>query len=226
MSTQEIIAAIKCAPRFHGGKSIHWASNINLPARIAIAILSAPSFDDMVTHLHLSANAPMTSLHHFARGNKSDGTKWPELRAELTERGYQWREPHGKKSATAPSLPVADIIPPAPVVMLATTNKGEVITATPPKPDASPMIAKGGEFATKAHGPVPANGIHGDAMHVTRGSAPATLASPLPIKVCRKHDPASGDIIVTRTTTQTLKYGSDEHKAATILMAKHATPAV
>ena len=87
---------------------------------------------------------------------------------------------------------------------LATTNKGEVVTTTPPKADNSPMVATPGQFATKAN--------------VTN----AASASPLPVKVCRKYDPTSGDIIVTRTTTQVLKYGTPEHQAAHVVLVSHA----
>jgi len=159
------IEAINGAARINNTKRIHWAANLEVPAAVAFAILSAAEPIKIVYQIADATGASVSVLQNLRRGNKADSQKWPALRDVLRNRGITF-DKDGAKSITH----IADAVPPAeftvkatavapvadpitvPPATLAVTNKGEVVTAKPPTAATmpTPMVAAPGEFATKS----------------------------------------------------------------------------
>lgn len=144
-----------------------------------------------------------TALYNFLNGKDTGAAKWQELRDELAKLGVKHlvRGKEDKQATTAAEAGktatvverLAALTDDGPVTVvkpatLAVTNKGEVITATPPAAATTPtaMVAQGGGFATKTE----------------------TTRSVI--------DPNTGDILVI--TTRRVLYGSVEHRAKMIEM--------
>lgn len=195
------IEAINGAARINNTKRIHWAANLEVPAAVAFAIISAAEPIKIVYQIADATGASVSVLQNLRRGNKADGQKWPALRDVLRNRGITF-DKDGAKSVTH----IADAVPPAeftvkatavepvadpitvPPATLAVTNKGEVVTAKPPTAATMPlaMVASPGGFATKTE----------------------TTRSVI--------DPNTGDILVI--TTRRVLYGSPDHRAKMIEM--------
>ncbi len=195
------IEAINGAARINNTKRIHWAANLEVPAAVAFAIISAAEPIKIVYQIADATGASVSVLQNLRRGNKADGQKWPALRDVLRNRGITF-----DKDGAKPVSHIADAVPPAeftvkatavapvadpitvPPATLAVTNKGEVVTAKPPTAATTPtaMVAHGGDFAVKT----------------------ATTRSAI--------DPNTGDILVI--TTRRVLYGSPDHRAKMIEM--------
>jgi hypothetical protein len=164
---EHTIRAIANTPRLRPG-CIHWMADISVPTMVALTILGAIDQRTAVADLVKGSGASSMTIQNFARGNKADGTIWPELRDRLTAAGVQWNEnargatrrmaanktPLDLDADIAPPravAPVADFAAPTKSTPLAITANGNVTTTTLPQafPTPSAMIAKAGEFATK-----------------------------------------------------------------------------
>ena len=195
------IEAINGAARINNTKRIHWAANLEVPAAVSFAIISAAEPIKIVYQIADATGASVSVLQNLRRGNKADGQKWPALRDVLRNRGITF-----DKDGAKPVSHIADAVPPAeftvkatavapvadpitvPPATLAVTNKGEVVTAKPPTAATMPlaMVASPGGFATKTE----------------------TTRSVI--------DPNTGDILVI--TTHRILYGSAPHRAKMIEM--------
>jgi hypothetical protein len=200
-------------PRRYSGRQISWKDDPETTAKITAALLGCADVRSAIFHLYTATGIGVQTFGHFIYGNDSSGAAWPDLRAALSILGVsplmtrvEARAQRVTDAATAtPTVierlatltndppkaiaPVSDA-PPVKPATLAVTNKGDVITATPPAAATmpSPMIATGGDFAVKA--------------------------STTTAKACI--DATTGDILVI--TTKRIPYGTPEHRARMIEM--------
>lgn len=132
------------------GKQIGWKGAPKHTAAVVACLLGTLRPKASARIVSKAAGLSPTALYCFMNGNDTGGMRWPELRAEVVSLGAECYNEKAPRDAEAP-LPE----PPTPSVAspmtLATTNKGEVVTATLPTAATTPsaMAAKPGEFATK-----------------------------------------------------------------------------
>lgn len=152
------IIAVKNAPRTHGGKGIAWSTDINIPTAVAAAINLDTHPRDTVKHISEATNVSEHVLTNISKGLRSDGQRWPELRAALKAYGVTWPDKGNTPNvaskvdgiAALPKAiePAADDVPPAKFTVLAVTANGNVEPATLPTAATTPkaMVAGAGDF--------------------------------------------------------------------------------
>lgn len=153
---QSAIAAIKSAPRLDA-KRIHWAGNPETMVKVAIAIIGANDQAAASKAITDATGVQDWTLRHFVRGNNAQGKACDAILNGLKAVGLKPIWLNAKRSSTISAAEQARTEAPAPAtkpIVLATTNKGEVIVADPPAQVSAPqvMAAKPGEFATKENG--------------------------------------------------------------------------
>ena len=132
------------------GKQIGWKNAPKHTAAVVACLLRTLRPKASARIVSKAAGLSPTALYCFMNGKDTGGMRWPELRSEVVALGAECYNEKAPRDAEA-HLPE----PPSPIVAspmtLATTNKGEVVTATLPTAATTPsaMAAKPGEFATK-----------------------------------------------------------------------------
>lgn len=152
---QSAIAAIKSAPRINGGR-IFWKANPAIMAEVAAAIIGASDQLSAMKAITEATHVQEWTMRHFIRGNDASGVKCQRIHDGLAARGLSVVS-YDRRTAAGRSVAADKTKAPAPTpkpIVLATTNKGEVIVADPPAQISAPqvMAAKPGEFATKENG--------------------------------------------------------------------------
>lgn len=127
---QSAIAAIKSAPRINGGR-IFWKANPAIMAEVAAAIIGASDQLSAMKAITEATHVQEWTMRHFIRGNDASGVKCQHIQDGLAARGlsvvsYDRRTAAGRSvAASKTEVPAAATKP----IVLATTNKGEVIVA-------------------------------------------------------------------------------------------------
>jgi hypothetical protein len=85
------VVSIKNAPRL-SVEMLIWENDITVPIMVAMAIRGSANQIDAARKIANRTNTNMLSLQSFARGNKADGTIWPELRERLTAEDVRWED--------------------------------------------------------------------------------------------------------------------------------------
>lgn len=155
------ISAINACPRLNN-RRINWSADKSVMSKVAIAILSAPDTNKAIIDITAATGVQSWTMKHFIRGRNASGGTEPEVIAAIKEAGLSHVTIDGRRRQDAPIVQAptpAEVKPLVRIndegrgltkpVTLATTNKGEVVTAVMPGAHSSPMVAQGGGFATK-----------------------------------------------------------------------------
>lgn len=149
-TTTKAIELVVLAPRLRG-TCVSWATNIEVPGHVAAAVLTAADQRYALDTIAAGAKVSAISMAHFTRGNRADGSKWPELRGWLTAKGIAWRQsPREAAQQAARAKPEPATVAAKPATLAITADGNVTAAALPPAALApSPMIAAPGEYATK-----------------------------------------------------------------------------
>jgi hypothetical protein len=163
------VSIIKSIPKIHDG-FIGWKSHAKQVAAVVACALNTDSPKLSARIIAADVGLSQTALYYFLNGKDTGGGRWQELRDEVKKFGlecYSDKSPREvsiterveRIEANADSINAVQARTEAPApatkpIVLATTNKGEVIVADPPAQVTAPpvMAAKPGEFATKENG--------------------------------------------------------------------------
>lgn len=159
------ISAINACPRLNN-RRINWSADKSVMSKVAIAILSAPDTNKAIIDITAATGVQSWTMKHFIRGRNASGGTEPEVIAAIKEAGLSHVTIDGRRrqDATIVQAPTPAEVKPfvrindegrgpaiTKPITLATTNKGEVVTAVMPGAHNSPMVAPGGDFAVKTN---------------------------------------------------------------------------